>query len=83
MTSTTKLQNLFHLIVGSFQRNNPILQLVARFEMTIQFMLNYRSNVKLNRFRHSLYMQQLQRMEGFIQSGSPYQVRGEKIDRRF
>ncbi len=74
----------WNLAVQAFQRNNPILEMVARFQQLVYMIKNYNSNVKLNKFRHNLYMQQLHRMERFLSESSPYRVeRGKKIDRRF
>jgi hypothetical protein len=72
-----------NLAVQALQRNNPILELLARIQSTIDLVLNYQSNVKLNKYRHSLYQQQLKRMEGFLTTSSPYTYRGNKMDRRF
>ncbi len=72
-----------NLAIQMFQRSNPIGELVSRFYVVINMLLTYKSNVKLNKYRHSLYMQQLKRMEGFIVNGSPYTYRGNKMDRKF
>lgn len=66
-----------------FQRSNPLLEVLTRLTAAIQFVVNYKSMVRLNRYRHGLYMQQLNRMEGFLAQGSPYQYRGNKINRTF
>jgi len=84
MSTPTKMQNLYHLLVSYFQRQNPVLMIVGQVQASLNFVMTYQSNVKLNRFRHSLYVQQLKRMEGFIAQGSPYEAgRGEKINRQF
>jgi hypothetical protein len=50
----------------------------------IQWVLNYNSMTKLNRYRYNLYVQQFERMEGFIAEGSPYDTpRGERMNKRF
>lgn len=74
----------FNLAIQALQRSNPIGELMDRLRDAIDLLLNYHSNIKLNRYRHSLYMQQLRRMEGFLTNSSPYSnARGVKIDRRF
>lgn len=80
---SVNVSTYFNLAVQAFQRNNPILELVNRINALVYMIVNYQSNVKLNKFRHNLYMQQLRRMEGFLSQASPYTYRGNKIDRRF
>ena len=66
------------------QRNNPIIEMASRIAAAVNMLLNYQSNVKLNKYRHNLYEQQLRRMEGFLTQGSPYtQYRGTRVDRKF
>jgi len=72
-----------NMAVQLFQRSNPLTEILQRLNGIVAFISNYQSNIKLNKYRQSLYMQQLNRMEGYIATGSPYQFRGEKIDRRF
>lgn len=72
-----------NLAIQALQRSNPIGELVNSVQSVVYMLMNYNSNVKLNKYRHSLYMQQLRRMEGFLSQGSPYTCRGEKMDRRF
>jgi hypothetical protein len=72
----------FNLARQALQRNNPVMEVVARLHMLFRMLMTYNSNVKLNKYRHSLYMQQLKRMEGFISHGSPYSYKGGKMDRR-
>ncbi len=72
-----------NLAIQAFQRSNPIGEMVESFHAFVSMILNYKSNAKLNRFRHNLYMQQLNRMEGFLTNSSPYTHRGVKIDRKF
>jgi hypothetical protein len=73
----------FNLAKQALQRNNPVLDAINRIVSLITTVMTYNSNVKLNKYRHNLYIQQLRRMEGFISQGSPYRYRGEKMDRRF
>jgi hypothetical protein len=70
------------IAVQMFQRSNPISQVTAAFHQVLYFLSTYRSNVKLNKFRHSLYVQQMQRMEGYLQD-TPQQYQGHKMDRKF
>lgn len=72
-----------NLAIDAFRRHNPILEAIDSIQQVLNTVLNYKSNAKLNQYRKSLYMQQLTRMESFIAQGSPYQYRGDKIDRRF
>ncbi len=73
----------FNLAVQAFQRNNPVLEVVNRVSILVYNIINYKSNVKLTKYRHNLYLQQLKRMEGFLSEASPYQYRGGKMDRKF
>jgi hypothetical protein len=73
-----------NLAIQAFQRSNPIGEMVDSFMSMVSMVINYKSNAKLNRFRHNLYMQQLNRMEGFLTNASPYaSSKGVKIDRKF
>lgn len=73
----------FNVAMQALQRNNPVLQVMASIQQALALIMNYKSNLRLNKYRQSLYMQQLRRMEGFITEGSPYQHRGVKMDRKF
>lgn len=66
-----------------FQRSNPLLELLDRASAIAGLLVNYTSTVKLNKYRHNLYVQQFRRMEGYLSQSSPYQYRGQKMDRRF
>lgn len=70
-----------NLAVQMFQRTNPLGEIVAAIQSFANLILNYNSTVKLNKFRHNLYVQQLRRMEGFLSQESPYE--GVKINRQF
>ncbi len=72
-----------NLAIQAFQRSNPIHEVMGRINAVIHMLVNYQSDVKLNKFRHSLYEQQLKRMEGFLSQASPYQYQGVKIDKKF
>lgn len=73
----------FNYALQMMRQVNPVLEIWTRIQSIAQVLMTYNSSVKLNKFRHNLYMQQLYRMESFISQGSPYNVRGTKMDRRF
>lgn len=72
-----------NLALQALRRSNPIQEIAQRIQAFVYTLFTHKSNVKLTKYRQSLYIQQLRRMEGFISQGSPYRYRGEKMDRRF
>jgi hypothetical protein len=73
----------FTMAKQAFQRSNPLSGIVPHLLQFWSLVVNYKSNVRLNQYRKSLYVQQLKRMESFLAEGSPYQYRGKKMDRQF
>jgi hypothetical protein len=80
---SSNVATFFNLTLQLLQRNNPIQQALEAVTAFINLVFNYQSDVKLNKFRQSLYMQQMRRMENYLSQASPYQYQGNKIDRRF
>ena len=67
-----------------FEQTNPLQSIVAWFTTSIYTLANYRSNIKLNKYRQSLYAQQLARMENYLDQGSPYAYNnGRKFNRKY
>lgn len=65
------------------QQSNPIAGLVE-WAMGIVYQIStYRSNAKLNRYRKSMYAQQLEKMENYLVQGSVYQYTGTKFNKKY
>ncbi len=81
---TNYCKNYFSLAQSAFRRHNPLAEIVMQLVHFVNTWMNLKSDKKLNTYRHTMYMQQLKRMESFISQGSPYGYeRGLKIDRKF
>ena len=67
-----------------FEQNNPLQGIIAWLTSTVYSLATYRSNIKLTKYRQSLYAQQLARMENYLDQGSPYAyTNGRKLNRKY
>ena len=64
-------------------RNNPLESILKAVSESIDFVMNYNSKLKLIRYKFMLAKQQMNTMEHFVSQGSPYEVRGNKIDKAY
>jgi len=63
--------------------NNPLEVMFKAVTEAVDFVLNYNSKLKLIRYKFMLAQQQMNNMEHFVSEGSPYEVRGHKIDKAY
>jgi hypothetical protein len=71
------------LTKGYLERNNPIEAIIFQVNEAINNIVTFRSKMKLLKYKFMLARQQLNTMESNIDQGSPYEVRGNRLDRPY
>jgi hypothetical protein len=79
----TKTEMYMKASQAFFSRNNPLDAIVKSITEGIDTLLNFNSKMKLIRYKFMLAQQQMNNMEHFVTEGSPYEVKGHKIDRAY
>jgi hypothetical protein len=81
--NTSAVISYVNFVGRSLSQGNPIEAFTSWVTQTVYMLATYRSNIKLNKYRQSMYAQQLARMEGYLDEGSPYAYNGRKFNRKY
>ncbi|MCE3234661.1 MAG: hypothetical protein K0Q50_841 [Vampirovibrio sp.] len=66
-----------------FQRNNPVEAIAMNIVQGIYNLITLHSRMKLLKYRYMLEAQKLERIEKTLDQFSPYEVRGNKMNRTY
>jgi hypothetical protein len=76
------IQAWMNLTQSFFNRNNPILGVMAQVKGVVDYVMNFSSHRKLLKYRSMVYVKQLNRMENNLLSGILV-PEGDKLDRYY